>query len=50
MASAHLSRSKVKIIRSMAFRYNKKVPLRYREFVPHGHGEAILKQDRSIAR
>ena len=50
LASAHLGRSKVKIVGSMPFRYDKKVPLRDREFVPHDHGEAILKQDRSIGR
>ena len=50
LACSHLSGPKVEIIRSMPLGDNEEVPVRYREFVPHGHSEAILKQDRSIAR
>jgi hypothetical protein len=48
LAGSHLSGPKFKVISSMPFWDNQKMPLGYRVLVPHNYGKAVLKQDRSI--
>jgi hypothetical protein len=49
LAGTHFGHSKIKIICRMPFRDNEYVPLGHRVLVLQDHGEAILKQNLSVA-